>query len=158
MVVLDHYGGVAHLSFLIINDEYILINSTSQLPVHFLQHHLSTSYTNLSTYFIMPFSVHQKYSSQSHRVYGGTPTMPEAPKQDQERRASDASASSSTSHSSSPKDQRRRSSATRFGNLYAQKRSDDPESTNRRLSTQDARIGTPGMFGTWWNNFTRGTK
>jgi hypothetical protein len=41
----------------------------------------------------MPSPFQQKYSSQSHKVFGDSPVpiMPEAPKQDADRRASDAS-------------------------------------------------------------------
>lgn len=41
----------------------------------------------------MPSPFHQKYSSQSHKVFGDNtvPAMPEAPKDDAQRRGSDSS-------------------------------------------------------------------
>ena len=98
----------------------------------------------------MPSPFHQKYSSQSHKVFGddSTPAMPEAPKQDADRRGSDSSMAEPAG--------RRRSSATqRFGNLEALKRPTDAESVNRRSSLHDS-YGKPGFLGTMWNNFTRG--
>ncbi|KAH7386108.1 hypothetical protein BKA66DRAFT_569409 [Pyrenochaeta sp. MPI-SDFR-AT-0127] len=101
----------------------------------------------------MPSPFHQKYSSQSHRVFGDntTPAMPEGPKQDADRRTSDSSMTSPTS----PDGRRRSSAGQRFGNLEALKRPTDDQSTNRRQSLQDA-YGKVGVFGTMWNNFTRG--
>ncbi|KAF2686850.1 hypothetical protein K458DRAFT_416186 [Lentithecium fluviatile CBS 122367] len=101
----------------------------------------------------MPSPFHQKYSSQTHKVFGDmTTAMPEGPKSDAERRSSD---SSITSASGSPTTERRRSSVTRFANLEALKRKTDEESMNRRASLHDA-YGKPGVLGTMWNNFTRG--
>ncbi|PVI04704.1 hypothetical protein DM02DRAFT_501426, partial [Periconia macrospinosa] len=95
-------------------------------------------------------------SSQSHRVFGDNtmPSMPEGPKQDTERRASDASVGSN-SNSGSPTTERRRSSVTRFANLETLKRPTDDASVNRRASLHDS-YGKSGFFGTMWNNFTRG--
>ncbi|KAI8943127.1 hypothetical protein NX059_001158 [Plenodomus lindquistii] len=101
----------------------------------------------------MPSPFHQKYSSQSHKVFGDNtvPAMPEGPKQDADRRASDSSISSQTYDSS-----RRRSSTTqRFGNLEALKRPQDEQSAARRQSLHDS-YGKVGIIGTMWNNFTRG--
>ncbi|KAH8722738.1 hypothetical protein GQ44DRAFT_621988 [Phaeosphaeriaceae sp. PMI808] len=103
----------------------------------------------------MPSPIHQKYSSQTHRFFGDNtvPAMPEAPKQEADRRASD---SSTTSNPSSPTDSRRRSSAAqRFGNLEALKRPQDEQSTARRQSLQDS-YGKVGILGGLWNSFTRG--
>lgn len=54
----------------------------------------------------MPSPFHQKYSSQTHKVFGDntTPAMPEGPKQDADRRASDSSIGSGPS---SPTERRR---------------------------------------------------
>ena len=51
----------------------------------------------LSSKMTSPF--HQKYSTQTHKIFGNdpTPAMPEAPKQDNERRSSDASVGSDSS-------------------------------------------------------------
>ncbi|KAF3047147.1 hypothetical protein E8E12_011469 [Didymella heteroderae] len=95
----------------------------------------------------MPSPFHQKYSSQSYVV----PAMPEAPKDDAQRRGSD----SSMNEPSSPDARRRSSAAQRFGNLEALKRPQDPESTARRASLHDS-YGKSGFLGTMWNNFTRG--
>ncbi|KAF1835174.1 hypothetical protein BDW02DRAFT_470609, partial [Decorospora gaudefroyi] len=92
-------------------------------------------------------------SSQGHKAFGDNtvPDMPDAPKENADRRASDASVGSA-----SPTDGRRRSSAAqRFGNLEALKRRQDEESMARRQSFHDA-YGKPGFLGSWWNNFTRG--
>ncbi|KAJ4370120.1 hypothetical protein N0V86_008856 [Didymella sp. IMI 355093] len=101
----------------------------------------------------MPSPFHQKYSSQSHKVFGDNtvPAMPEAPQDDAQRRGSD----SSMTEPSSPDARRRSSAAQRFGNLEALKRRQDPESTARRASLHDS-YGKPGFLGTMWNNFTRG--
>lgn len=107
-------------------------------------------FTPLSYNMSSPIS--QKLSSQANKAFGenATPAMPDAPKQDVERRASDASESGSFY------DGRRRSSAAqRFANLEALKRRQDEESLARRQSFHDA-YGKPGILGTWWNNFTRG--
>lgn len=50
---------------------------------------LSTQSSTLT----MPSPFHQKYSSQSHKVFGDNtvPAMPEAPKDDAQRRGSDSS-------------------------------------------------------------------
>ncbi|KAH7380464.1 hypothetical protein DE146DRAFT_637476 [Phaeosphaeria sp. MPI-PUGE-AT-0046c] len=103
----------------------------------------------------MPSPFHQKYSSQSHKVFGDNtvPNMPEGPKQEADRRASDSSMSSVPS---SPVDNRRRSSAAqRFGNLEALKRPQDPDHTARRSSLQDS-YGKVGFIGGLWNSWTRG--
>ncbi|OAK95603.1 hypothetical protein IQ06DRAFT_258868 [Phaeosphaeriaceae sp. SRC1lsM3a] len=103
----------------------------------------------------MPSPFHQKYSSQSHKVFGDNtvPNMPEGPKQEADRRASDSSMSSGPS---SPVDGRRRSSAAqRFGNLEALKRPQDAEHTARRSSLQDS-YGKVGIIGGLWNSWTRG--
>ena len=100
----------------------------------------------------MPSPFQQKYSTQSHKVFGDntTPAMPEAPTQEADRRSSESSVGSSSY------DGRRRSSAAqRFGNLEALKRRQDEESMARRQSFHDA-YGKPGFLGTLWNNFTRG--
>ena len=101
----------------------------------------------------MPSPFHQKYSSQNHKVFGDNPVpaMPEAPKQDADRRASDASIGSS----SSPTERRRSSAAQRYANLHALKRPEDPSHAERRSSLQDA-YGKVGILGGMWNNFTRG--
>ncbi|KAJ4351393.1 uncharacterized protein N0V89_006735 [Didymosphaeria variabile] len=97
----------------------------------------------------MPSPFHQKYSSQTHKVFGDntTPVMPTGPKQDADRRSSD---SSMNSNSGSPTSDRRRSSASRFANLEALKRPQDESSVNRRASLQDS-YGKVGMFGNLWN-------
>ncbi|KAF2028668.1 hypothetical protein EK21DRAFT_69404 [Setomelanomma holmii] len=103
----------------------------------------------------MPSPFHQKYSSQSHKVFGDNtvPAMPEAPKQDNDRRASDSSMNSGPS---SPTDGRRRSSAgQRFGNLHSLKRPEDDQNAARRQSLHDS-YGKVGFMGSLWNNFTRG--
>ncbi|PSN66122.1 hypothetical protein BS50DRAFT_407267 [Corynespora cassiicola Philippines] len=101
----------------------------------------------------MPSPFHQKYSTQTHKVFGDNtvPVMPEGPKQDTERRASDAS----TGSSHSPTERRRSSAANRFAALEALKRPTDEQSTQRRASLQDS-YAKPGFFGSMWNNFTRG--
>ncbi|KNG45477.1 hypothetical protein DDE82_008468 [Stemphylium lycopersici] len=101
----------------------------------------------------MPSPVHQKYSSQSHKIFGDntTPAMPEAPKQEADRRSSVSSVGSG----SYPEGRRRSSTTTRFANLEALKRRQDEESLARRQSFHDA-YGKPGFLGTLWNNFTRG--
>jgi hypothetical protein len=55
----------------------------------------------------MPSPFHQKYSSQSHKIFGDNtvPAMPEGPKETNDRRASD---SSINSNPPSPTDARRR--------------------------------------------------
>lgn len=101
----------------------------------------------------MPSPFHQKYSSQSHKMFGdnAVPAMPDAPKDDAQRRGSDSSITESTYQ-----DARRRSSAAqRFGNLEALKRPNDPASAERRASLND-HYTKPGFLGTMWNNFTRG--
>ncbi|KAF2250909.1 hypothetical protein BU26DRAFT_503517 [Trematosphaeria pertusa] len=102
----------------------------------------------------MPSPFHQKYSSQTHKVFGDntTPAMPEGPKQDADRRASDSSIGSGPS---SPTERRRSSVTNRFANLEALKRPTDEQSVNRRASLQDS-YGKVGIFGRAWNNFTRG--
>lgn len=114
----------------------------------------------------MPSPFHQKYSSQSHKMFGSdtTPSMPEGPKQDVDRRASDASVGSS---SGSPTSERRRvrcllsghfssntlqSSTSRFANLEALKRPADEASINRRSSLQDS-YAKSGWFGSMWNKY-----
>ncbi|KAF1849512.1 uncharacterized protein K460DRAFT_365409 [Cucurbitaria berberidis CBS 394.84] len=101
----------------------------------------------------MPSPFHQKYSSQSHKIFGDTttPAMPEGPKQEADRRASDSSVNSA----SSPTERRRSSAAQRFGNLENLKRPQDEQHTNRRQSLQDS-YGKVGFLGSMWNNFTRG--
>ncbi|KAF2796010.1 hypothetical protein K505DRAFT_416081 [Melanomma pulvis-pyrius CBS 109.77] len=101
----------------------------------------------------MPSPFHQKYSSQNHKFYGDNTavSMPEGPKEDADRRASDASIGSNPP---SPTD-RRMSSSTRFGALEALKRPTDDQSTYRRSSLQDS-YGKTGVIGSMWNNFTRG--
>ncbi|KAF2181996.1 hypothetical protein K469DRAFT_713055 [Zopfia rhizophila CBS 207.26] len=103
----------------------------------------------------MPSPFHQKYSSQHHKLFGAdtTHTMPDAPNKHPDRRASDASVGSPPT---SPTERRRSSATNRFAALEALKRPTDQEHTTRRASLQDARIGSPGMFGSWWNSFTRG--
>ncbi|CAO2651813.1 Nn.00g000960.m01.CDS01 [Neocucurbitaria sp. VM-36] len=101
----------------------------------------------------MPSPFHQKYSSQNHKIFGENtvPAMPEGPKQEADRRASDSSMTSA----SSPTERRRSSAAQRFGNLEALKRPQDEHHTNRRQSLQDS-YGKVGFLGSMWNNFTRG--
>ncbi|KAF3009840.1 hypothetical protein E8E13_010429 [Curvularia kusanoi] len=77
--------------------------------------------------------------------------MPEAPKDDAQRRGSD----SSMTEPSSPDARRRSSAAQRFGNLEMLKRPSDAASAERRASLHD-HYGKPGFLGTMWNNFTRG--
>lgn len=43
-----------------------------------------------------------------------------------------------------------------FHNLEAMKRPTDEESVRKRQGYTDAAIGSPGIFGQWWNDFTRG--
>merc|ERR1712007_49461 len=95
---------------------------------------------------------HQKYSSQTHKVYEDyiTPSMPQGPKEDNERRTSDASTSSSTSTSSTG---RRGSATNRFEEF--KRPTDDPERAARRASLQDS-YGRQGFLGSMWNSFTRG--
>ncbi|KAF2269848.1 hypothetical protein CC78DRAFT_574721 [Lojkania enalia] len=102
----------------------------------------------------MPSPFHQKYATQSHRVFGQdtTTAMPEAPKQDSMRRSSEASVGSSNE---SPTERRRSSATNRFAALEALKRPTDEASTARRSSLQDS-YGKTGIIGTMWNNFTRG--
>ncbi|KAJ4305856.1 hypothetical protein N0V90_001388 [Kalmusia sp. IMI 367209] len=78
--------------------------------------------------------------------------MPDGPKQDVDRRASESSIGSNPG---SPTE-RRRSSVNRFANLEALKRPQDEQSVNRRASLQDS-YGKVGIFGSMWNNFTRGS-
>ncbi|KAH9866141.1 hypothetical protein J1614_008705 [Plenodomus biglobosus] len=101
----------------------------------------------------MPSPFHQKYSSQSHKIFNDNtvPAMPEGPKQDADRRASDSSISSQTYDNA----RRRSSTAQRFGNLEALKRPQDEQSIARRQSLHDS-YGKVGFIGTLWNNFTRG--
>ncbi|KAF1962359.1 hypothetical protein CC80DRAFT_512576 [Byssothecium circinans] len=101
----------------------------------------------------MPSPFHQKYSTQNHKFFGDNtmPVMPEGPKQDAERRESNASIGSNPS---SPTE-RRRSSTSKFANLEALKRPTDEASINRRASLQDS-YGKSGFLGSMWNNFTRG--
>ncbi|KAL5119887.1 hypothetical protein ACEQ8H_002249 [Pleosporales sp. CAS-2024a] len=97
----------------------------------------------------MPSPVHQKYSSQSHKIFGDNPVpdMPQAPKQDAERRASDSSMNST----SGSFDGRRRSSTTqRYANLHALKRPENEEHVARRASLQDS-YGKVGFIGSLWN-------
>lgn len=101
----------------------------------------------------MPSPFHQKYSSQNHKIFNDNtvPAMPEGPKQDNDRRASESSFSSQTYDN-----RRRRSSATsRFANLEALKRPQDEQSAARRQSLHDS-YGKVGFIGSMWNNFTRG--
>ncbi|KAF2643847.1 hypothetical protein P280DRAFT_392899 [Massarina eburnea CBS 473.64] len=102
----------------------------------------------------MPSPFHQKYSSQNHKYFGEntTPSMPEGPKQDAERRESNASIGSTPS---TAERRRPKSSASRFANLEALKRPTDDASINRRASLQDS-YGKSGFLESMWNNFTRG--
>ncbi|KAF2710152.1 hypothetical protein K504DRAFT_377522 [Pleomassaria siparia CBS 279.74] len=97
----------------------------------------------------MPSPFHQKYSSQNHKVFGDNTvvSMPEGPKQDADRRGSDASIGSNPS---STADRRRSSTTTRFGGLEALKRPTDEQSVNRRSSLQDS-YGKTGIIGSMWN-------
>jgi len=104
----------------------------------------------------MPSPFHQKYATQTHRVFTNDtttntmPTMPDPPAT--EKKPDPASPPLS------PTERRRSSGTMRYANLYALKRPEgDDEGAKRRASLTDARIGQPGVFGTWWNNFTRGT-
>lgn len=101
----------------------------------------------------MPSPFHQKYSTQSHKVFGDNtvPAMPEGPKQDTDRRASDSSISSQGYDYT----RRRSSTAQRFANLEALKRPQDERSAARRQSLHDS-YGKVGFIGSLWNNFTRG--
>ncbi|XPT01794.1 hypothetical protein M3J09_010923 [Ascochyta lentis] len=101
----------------------------------------------------MPSPFHQKYSSQSHKAFGDStvPAMPEAPKEDAQRRGSGGS----MAEPSSPDGRRRSSAAQRYGNLEMLKRPTDQASVDRRSSLHDS-YGKPGFLGTMWNNFTRG--
>merc|ERR1712070_387833 len=115
---------------------------------------LSRSTQNCYFPSTMPSPFHQKYSSQSHKMFGdnAVPAMPDAPKDDAQRRGSDSSMAES-----SYQDARRRSSAAqRFGNLEMLKRPNDPASAERRASLND-HYTKPGFLGTMWNNFTRGS-
>lgn len=115
----------------------------------------------------MPSPFHQKYSSQSHKVFGDNtvPAMPEVPKDDAQRRGSDASMTEPSSPSARRRVSRHQyvsyveelladisqsSAAQRFGNLEMLKRPSDPASTERRSSLQDA-YGKSGFLGTMWN-------
>ncbi|KAH7132279.1 hypothetical protein B0J11DRAFT_503451 [Dendryphion nanum] len=103
----------------------------------------------------MPSPFHQKYSSQSHKSFADNstvPAMPEGPKQDAERRTSDASIGAGPE---SPTQRRRSSATNRFAALEALKRPTDAQSTERRASLHDS-YGKPGFLGSMWNNFTRG--
>jgi len=119
----------------------------------------------------MPSPFQQKYSSQNHKVFGDntTPAMPEAPKQEADRRSSESSVGSSyydgrrrVSSSylsltwgffiSTAADISQSSAAQRFGNLEALKRRQDEESMARRQSFHDA-YGKPGFLGTLWNKY-----
>ncbi|KAF2014922.1 hypothetical protein BU24DRAFT_423832 [Aaosphaeria arxii CBS 175.79] len=82
-----------------------------------------------------------------------TPAMPEGPKQENDRRSSDASASSG--HTSTYDRRRSSASGTRYAALEALKRPADPQSTERRSSLQDS-YTKPGFLGSLWNNYTRG--
>ncbi|KAF9692962.1 hypothetical protein EKO04_009193 [Ascochyta lentis] len=96
----------------------------------------------------MPSPFHQKYSSQSHKAFGDStvPAMPEAPKEDAQRRGSDGS----MAEPSSPDGRRRSSAAQRYGNLEMLKRPTDQASVDRRSSLHDS-YGKPGFLGTMWN-------
>ncbi|EAT81788.1 hypothetical protein HBI56_085360 [Parastagonospora nodorum] len=102
----------------------------------------------------MPSPFHQKYSSQSHKVFGDNPVpdMPESPKENADRRGSDASIGSA---SGSPYGRRRSSATQRYANLHALKRPDNEEHAARRASLHDS-YGKVGVLGSLWNNFTRG--
>ncbi|ORY09017.1 hypothetical protein BCR34DRAFT_385150 [Clohesyomyces aquaticus] len=96
----------------------------------------------------------QKYSSQNHTIFGNntTPAMPEGPKKEEIRRASDASIGSQPRESG---ERRRSSTLTKFANLHALKRPDDPDHAARRASFTDAKA-KPGFIGSLWHNYTRG--
>jgi hypothetical protein len=46
------------------------------------------------------------------------------------------------------------SGTMRFATLEALKRPQTEEHTTRRASLQDAKIGSPGIIGSWWNRYT----
>ncbi|OCL03664.1 hypothetical protein AOQ84DRAFT_381400 [Glonium stellatum] len=50
--------------------------------------------------------------------------------------------------------QQKRSSATQFSNLMAQKR--DTDTAERRANFSEQKIGKPGFIGQIWNDFVRG--
>ncbi|OCL02469.1 hypothetical protein AOQ84DRAFT_304661 [Glonium stellatum] len=97
----------------------------------------------------MPSPFHQKYSSQNHKNFNTIAAMPDPP-------APERKDSVGSSPPSSPTERRRSSGAMRFAALEALKRPQTEEHTTRRASFQDAKIGSPGIIGSWWNNFTRG--
>jgi hypothetical protein len=115
----------------------------------------------------MPSPFHQKYSSQSHKVFGDNtvPAMPEAPKQDAERRArmvlhqthAEGYVVTLFLHHApllfTSANDTQSSAAQRFGNLETLKRRQDEESMNRRQSFHDA-YGKPGILGSMWNKYT----
>lgn len=104
----------------------------------------------------MPSPFHQKYATQTHKVFEDylpsvpDPTKSETSKMDTDRRSSAASASSTSSTGSL--DSRRGSASERFEHF---KRSDDPEKAARRASLHDS-YGKPGFFGSMWHSWTRG--
>jgi hypothetical protein len=108
--------------------------------------HNTTVFSQTST---MPSPFQQKYSSQSHKVFGDSPVpdMPAGPKETADRRASDSSMSSA---SGSPDGRRRSSAAQRYANLHALKRPESEEHQARRASLQDS-YGKVGVLGGLWN-------
>jgi hypothetical protein len=110
-------------------------------------HHLTQlSFSQTST---MPSPFQQKYSSQSHKVFGDNPVpdMRAGPKETADRRSSDSSMNSA---SGSPDGRRRSSAAQRYANLHALKRPESEEHQARRASLQDS-YGKVGVLGGLWN-------
>ncbi|KAF2743401.1 hypothetical protein M011DRAFT_220568 [Sporormia fimetaria CBS 119925] len=105
----------------------------------------------------MPSPFHQKYSSQTHKVFT-TPSLPGANIQQTERRESDASTSSMSSSPPSSPERRRSSAAKKFEKLDALKRPTDPDMAERRASYYADAYARPGFVGTMWTNFTRGKR
>jgi hypothetical protein len=121
--------------------------STKHCPDFLRNHHtIQLSLTQAST---MPSPFQQKYSSQSHKVFGDNPVpdMPAGPKETADRRSSDSSMSSA---SGSPDGRRRSSTAQRYANLHALKRPESEEHQARRASLQDS-YGKVGVLGGLWN-------
>lgn len=101
----------------------------------------------------MPSPFHQKYSSQRHRVYSK-----KAIHSNKSAAATTEEHGSSTSSPPASTTARRMSTGgSKFANLEALKRPQTEEGIKRRLSAQESKIGTPGVVGSLWNNYTRGS-
>ncbi|KAF2763571.1 hypothetical protein EJ05DRAFT_472465 [Pseudovirgaria hyperparasitica] len=101
----------------------------------------------------MPSPIHQKYSSQTHRLPSEPISSSAEPRQD--RRSSLSSAQNEILISSPPNRFSRRGSNA-WENFAALKRPiDNPNVEARRASFADSRP-KGGMFGTWFNSTFRG--